>query len=193
MQLLADWSIMSTQDRPAASTVPEWKPILAALGNEAARTVFARAALGHLDRQARAGLNTRETKAVATWLGLGVLIDDPDGGALTVDGAALRAVLAAGRTGGDDAVQGRAGVGKYLAGGTGPRITAWPARPDARRELLVWVRDHALEPGEVLSEAELNQRLRVFHPDVAFVRRYLVDESLLERTPSGTEYAIPGD
>jgi hypothetical protein len=68
-----------------------------------------------------------------------------------------------------------------------------PAAPAERTELLRWVRDHALEPGEVLTEAELNQRLRVFHPDVAMLRRYLVDESLVERTPAGTEYAIPED
>ena len=166
-------------------TAPDWKPLLAALGNEAARTVFAYATLGRLDPAGRAELTTREQKAVRTWLGLGVLTEEEDG-SLAVDGAVLRAPLDAAR----DAEGGRAraGVGKFL---DGPRITAMPAAPDEREELLRWVRDHALAPGEVLAEADLNQRLRVFHPDVAMLRRYLVDASLLERTRSGTQYAIP--
>jgi hypothetical protein len=168
-------------------TTPDWKPVLAALGNEAARTVFAYAALGRLDEATRGELNSREQKAVQAWLGLGVLVEHDDG-SLTVDGTALRAPLAAseGRVTG----KARSGVGKFL---DGPRITAMPAAPAERTELLHWVRDRALEPGEVLTEVELNQRLRVFHPDVAMLRRYLVDASLLERTPTGTEYAIPQD
>ncbi|MGD6979242.1 MULTISPECIES: DUF2087 domain-containing protein [Citricoccus] len=165
----------------------DWKPVLAALGNEAARTVFARAVLDRLDPAARAALNTREQKALRSWLDLGILTEDDDG-SLAVDGAALRSTLAA--PGGEDSGKARAGVGKFL---DGPRVTAMPAAPTERTELLRWVRDHALEPGEVLAEAELNQRLRVFHPDVAMLRRYLVDESLLERTASGAEYAIPED
>jgi hypothetical protein len=167
-------------------TAPDWKPVLAALGNEAARTVFAYAALGRLDPAARGELNTREQKAVQAWLGLGVLVEDD--GSLSVDGAVLRSTLAS--TGGEGSGKARSGVGKFL---DGPRITIMPAAPAERTELLRWVRDHAVEPGEVLTEAELNQRLRVFHPDVAMIRRYLVDESLLERTPSGTEYAVPED
>jgi hypothetical protein len=168
-------------------TTPDWKPVLAALGNEAARIVFAYATLGRLDPAARGELNTREQKAVQAWLGLGVLVEDDDG-SLSVDGAVLRAALAS--PGGEGSGKARSGVGRFL---DGPRITVMPAAPAERTELLRWVRDHALEPGEVLTEAELNQRLRVFHPDVAMIRRYLVDESLLERTPSGTEYAISED
>lgn len=174
-----------------------WKPILAALGNEAARTVFARAALGQLDAAARAGLTSREAKALQTWLSLGVLSEAPDDGsvascgAVTVDGAHLRAALAAPEESG--ARKARTGVGKFLVGGLGPRIQVLPATPAERRELLLWVRDAALRPGEVLTEPQLNERLRVFHEDVALVRRYLVDHGLLERTPTGTEYALPAD
>jgi hypothetical protein len=168
-------------------TTPDWKPVLAALGNEAARTVFAYAALGRLDPAARGELNSRERRAVQAWLGLGVLVEDDDG-SVSVDGAVLRATLAS--PGSEGSGKARSGVGRFL---DGPRIIGMPASPAERTELLRWVRDRALEPGEVLTEAELNQRLRVFHPDVAMIRRYLVDESLLERTPSGTEYAIPED
>ena len=174
-----------------------WKPILAALGNEAARTVFARAALGQLDADARAGLTSREAKALRTWLSLGVLSEAPDDGsvascgAVTVDGAHLRAALAVPEVSG--AQKARAGVGKFLVGGLGPRIQTLPAAPGERRELLLWVREAALRPGEVLTEPQLNERLRVFHEDVALVRRYLVDHGLLERTATGTQYALPAD
>lgn len=179
-------------DPPQPTSVPDWKPILAALGNEAARTVFARATLGQLDAAARAALNSREAKAAATWVRLGVLTEDPDNSSLTVNGQVFRATLAAPAAGGER--RARAGVGRFLGReGTGPRIEAMPAAPAERTELLRWVRDAALEPGEVLTETQLNQRLRVFHPDVALLRRYLVDEQLLERTSTGTEYAIPQD
>ena len=37
------------------------------------------------------------------------------------------------------------------------------------------------EPGEAYPEAEVNARLGALHPDVAALRRYLVDESFLRR------------
>ena len=37
------------------------------------------------------------------------------------------------------------------------------------------------EPGERYAETEVNNRLRAFHPDVAALRRYLVEESFLDR------------
>ena len=176
-----------------------WKPILAALGNEAARTVFARAALGQLDADARAGLTSREAKALQTWLSLGGPLRGsrrrlPHHGRFGHRGRlppARRSHRARGEQGG--AQKARAGVGRFLVGGLGPRIQALPATPAERRELLLWVRDAALRPGEVLTEPQLNERLRVFHEDVALVRRYLVDPGLLERTPTGTEYALPAD
>ncbi|XKH57523.1 DUF2087 domain-containing protein [Citricoccus nitrophenolicus] len=173
-----------------SDAAPDWKPILAALGNEAARTVFARAALGTLDPVARGDLTTKEQKSVEGWLKLGILTED-DIGSVTVDGNALRAPLIVPASGGQR--EARAGVGKFLVDGRGPRIDTMPASPAERTEVLRWVRDHALGADEVLTEAQLNQRLHVFHPDVAMMRRYLVDASLLERTATGTEYAIPAD
>ena len=37
------------------------------------------------------------------------------------------------------------------------------------------------EPGEAYTEAEVNARLAAFHPDVAALRRYLVDEGFMNR------------
>lgn len=55
--------------------------------------------------------------------------------------------------------------------------------PTKIRKRLV-VLDHLsqqFEPGEKYDETEVNNRLRAFHPDVAALRRYLVEEGFLER------------
>ncbi|HET6667265.1 MAG TPA: DUF2087 domain-containing protein [Intrasporangium sp.] len=55
--------------------------------------------------------------------------------------------------------------------------------PTRLRKRLV-VLDHLaqeFEPGERYDEAAVNVRLRAFHPDVAALRRYLVDEGFLDR------------
>ncbi len=55
--------------------------------------------------------------------------------------------------------------------------------PTRLRKRLV-VLDHLaqeFEPGEKYDETAVNTRLRAFHPDVAALRRYLVDEGFLDR------------
>jgi hypothetical protein len=55
--------------------------------------------------------------------------------------------------------------------------------PTRLRKRLV-VLDHLAQefaPGERYDEVEVNRRLRAYHPDVAALRRYLVEEGFLER------------
>jgi hypothetical protein len=55
--------------------------------------------------------------------------------------------------------------------------------PTKRSKRLI-VLDHlaqAFDLGEVYPEAEVNERLRRFHADVAALRRYLVEEQFLTR------------
>lgn len=55
--------------------------------------------------------------------------------------------------------------------------------PTKIRKRLV-VLDHIaqeFEPGEKYDETAVNNRLRAFHPDVAALRRYLVEEGFLDR------------
>ena len=55
--------------------------------------------------------------------------------------------------------------------------------PSKRAKLLV-VLDHLaqrFEPGQVYSESEVNDLLSAAHPDVAALRRYLVDDEFLSR------------
>ncbi len=60
------------------------------------------------------------------------------------------------------------------------RLTGIPATRSKRLVVL----DHVarvFEPGVRYPEREVNALLRAFHPDVAALRRYLVDEELLSR------------
>ena len=64
-------------------------------------------------------------------------------------------------------------------------------RIPARRSRRLVVLDHLaqrFEPGIRYTEAEVNERLAEVHPDVAALRRYLVDEGLLDRTIDGDRY-----
>ena len=120
-----------------------------------------------LDRLARAGLVRR------------------DGDAVVFDGEAVRALLASPpRPAGPERFLDRDG-----------RIDRYPAAAGERRALLRWIAGRAFAPGEILSESAVNERLLPYAPgeDVAVLRRYLVDHDLLERTRSGSEYALVPD
>lgn len=64
----------------------------------------------------------------------------------------------------------------------------------ARRGKRLVVLEHLagiFEVGIRYPEREVNDRLRAFHPDVAALRRYLVDEGFLDREP-GTYWRCGG-
>ena len=69
------------------------------------------------------------------------------------------------------------------------KIDRYPSSPAERRELLAWVAQEALGLDEVVTEKELNDRLREFSDDHVMLRRHLVDFSLVERTRSGSSYS----
>lgn len=71
------------------------------------------------------------------------------------------------------------------------RLRSIPARRGKRLVVLQHVLA-AFEPAVRYPEREVNERLRAFHPDVAALRRYLVDERLLDRTP-GVYWRPDGD
>lgn len=64
------------------------------------------------------------------------------------------------------------------------QLVAMP-RKEANRWILLQHFAAAIEPGEDHEETAVNARLRQFSDDVAMLRRYLVDEGLLERRPPG--------
>lgn len=71
------------------------------------------------------------------------------------------------------------------------RITVLPARRTVRLLLLDEVAQ-AFEPGRRYEEAAVNEILKALYDDHATLRRYLVDEDLMSRTPDGTYWRSGG-
>jgi DNA-binding transcriptional ArsR family regulator len=66
----------------------------------------------------------------------------------------------------------------YLVDG---RLTTIPAQEKKRRIVLRFLLERVFTGDRGYSEQEVNQRLALFHPDVASLRRYLVDGGYADR------------
>lgn len=153
----------------------DWRTVVAMLANPDTRRTLARVIVESEDalssHQAQRGL-ARLTEA-------GLVKDG------AVDASALRTLLA------ENARPQKAGPDRFLT--PAGRLIAMPSRPGDRLELLRLIAGRVLQPGEVVTERQLGERLAAFDDDVATLRRLLVEAELLERTPTGTEYAlVPG-
>jgi hypothetical protein len=71
------------------------------------------------------------------------------------------------------------------------RISVIPAKRAARLLLLDQVAQ-AFEPGRRYPELAVNEILKALYDDHAALRRYLIDEGLLSRTPDGTYWRSGG-
>ena len=67
-------------------------------------------------------------------------------------------------------------------------LVSMPVKEPLRVQLLTWIAS-TLPTGD-LPETQINAALRPIHPDVAMLRRYLVDYGLVERPEPGV-YRIP--
>lgn len=158
-------------------TTADWRVLVAALANDDARTVYAQLVLGQEPDLGGTQRAARSVEQSVRKLSRAGLVDDSG----RVSGVVFRDLLAAA------ASPRRDGIDRFLVDG---RIVQYPSNPAERQALLQRVAASALQPGEVVDEAEINERLAAFHDDVAVLRRYLVDAQLVERTRSGTEYAL---
>jgi hypothetical protein len=151
-----------------------WRGVAAALLNPDLRAVLVEAI------EAVELTPARRERAAARLVEMGLLRETPDG--LEFDEGFVRALLA------ESPISRPTGPQRFLDGDG--RIDRYPVQALDRIELLRWVAGEAFAPGEVLSEQETNDRLARFGDDTAVLRRYLVDAELLERTRSGSEYAL---
>lgn len=160
----------------------QWRPLVAALANDRVREAFARLTLGADADEALEGLPpSRRRHVVETMRRAGLVTDD-----LRADGGAFARALAAAPS-----PPRPTGIARYLS--REGRLIGYPSNPDERRELLTLLAARILAPGEILDERGINERLAALTDDVAVLRRYLVDHELVERTRSGTEYALVVD
>ena len=63
----------------------------------------------------------------------------------------------------------------------GDRLVSIPAKPRKRDLLLPVILDRCFPEDRDYEEKEVNMRLALLHPDVAALRRYLVDGGLMTR------------
>jgi hypothetical protein len=61
------------------------------------------------------------------------------------------------------------------------RLASIPAQERKRTVVLRYLREQVFEEERAYPEKEVNQRLALFHPDVASLRRYMVDAGLVTR------------
>lgn len=72
------------------------------------------------------------------------------------------------------------------------RLVAIPRPGKLRQALLVQLAER-FEPGRLYSEKDVRETLVPVHDDHAALRRYLVDEGLLERSNDGGTYGRPAE
>ncbi|MCJ7712141.1 MAG: DUF2087 domain-containing protein, partial [Chloroflexi bacterium] len=61
------------------------------------------------------------------------------------------------------------------------RLVTIPAQPKKRQIVLRFLLERVFTEDRDYPEKEVNQRIALFHPDVASLRRYLVDERYVHR------------
>lgn len=156
------------------------------LADDDRRQVFAALTLGatDVDDVSRAtGLTAeRSGKALARLVAGGLVVASDDGGLVVLGAAFQRAARQAlARPASDEHAGEPAGRRKVLdAFVRDGQIVSVPATRAKRRILLDWLAQD-FEPGRRYTEARVNAILERRHPDAATLRRYLVDEELLDR------------
>jgi hypothetical protein len=168
------------------SAEPSPALILGRLADERRLRVLSAIALGATsvaETAARAGLSEDDAaRALAHLVGAGI-VRQGEGGLEVDPGTFSRAARAAAtprkRADLSDATPEQEAVLRHFVDGDG-RITALPAREAKRRLVLEYVAAR-FEPGREYPESEVNGLLLPLHDDVASMRRFLVDEGLLER------------
>lgn len=153
------------------------RPLLAALANPAAREAFARVVLN----AAPDTPSSREHRALTQLESAGLVTRSDE--TWVVDEARLRDLLQQG-------VRRRPKDGPERFLTTDGRIDRYPSQPDERDELLQALVPRAIGPTEILSEAELGDRLSALTDDTARLRRALVDHGFLDRDRAGTSYRV---
>ncbi|MDQ0849985.1 hypothetical protein QFZ65_001923 [Arthrobacter sp. B3I9] len=177
---------MSAVTEGARLSGPHWRRLVAALANKDARTAYAQIVLGAKLPDVLADLSDRRrNRALAALLESGLVEPTSAADELQASEAIFRNLLAQ-----QPRRQAQTGLARFMRLG---KIERYPANMADRRELLAWIAGEAVEPGEHLTEKQVNERLLSYTDDVVLLRRYLIDLGLLERTPSGSSYSRPNE
>ena len=160
--------------------------IVGMLADDDRRRCFAALELGATTRDAvvsATGLSsTKAAKALGRLVSGGLVVSGDDGGLYILGAAfsrAARDALTKPDTGefDDHADDVRKVLKTFVVDG---RIVQIPVAAAKRRVLLGWLA-HEFEVGRQYSEAMVNLTLGRYHQDTAALRRYMVDEGILDR------------
>ncbi|WP_329046382.1 DUF2087 domain-containing protein [Amycolatopsis sp. NBC_01488] len=110
-----------------------------------------------------------------------------DAGLVTVDGDRYRAVPEVFR-----AALAKAPADPLDALFDRGRLVAIPHSGKRRQALLAYLAER-FEPGRLYTEQDVREKLVMVHDDHATLRRYLVDEGLLQRSNDGGAYGRPSE
>lgn len=163
---------------PGASTAGVWIQVAAGLKNPAMRELLGQVLTGQDPERGAAG--ARSSKDLARWEQIGLLRRGQTG-AWELNEQLLGDTLAAAGAAKAD----RSGINRFF---DGTKLHTLPAKPADRMQVMAYLRDAVIGGDEQLREDQVNERLRVFHPDTALIRRYLVDHGLLLRAVDGSSY-----
>jgi hypothetical protein len=175
----------------AAPAEPDAGTIVGLLADDERRRVTAAVVLGATSLPAVADATGMTADRVSRALGRlaeAGLVADVEGVGLAVDGTVFQRAARAARARppstehADESGERRQVLDSFVRDG---RITSLPAGRAKRMVLLDWV-VQVFEPGVRYCERDVNELLAARHPDTAMLRRYLVDEGLLDR--GGGEY-----
>jgi hypothetical protein len=163
---------------------PHWRRVVAVLANTDARTAYAQIVLGAKPAEVLPDLKEqRRNRALAALLESG-LVELHAADKFDAPESIFRDLLTQ-----FPRRQAQTGLARFMRLG---KIERYPANTGERRELLAWIIREAIEPGELLTERQVNERLLSYTDDVVLLRRYMVDFGLLQRTPSGSSYSRQG-
>ena len=161
---------------------PHWRRVLATLGNGDARTAYAQIVLGAAPGDVLPDVKQqRRNRALAALLESG-LVEQQASGELVAADSIFRDLLAQ-----QPRRQPQTGLDRFMRLG---RIERYPANMTERRALLARIANEIIEPGEKLTERQVNERLLSYTDDVVLLRRYMIDFGLLQRTPTGSSYSL---
>lgn len=158
-----------------------WRAVMAALSNPHVRHIFAELELGAPLEAVGKEMGASRRRRALTTLRKSGLVHDVDGETVINAEVFPRALASA------PPPARPTGVERFLM--KDGRIDRYPDDATERAELLALLASQALDVGEVVTEREVTDRLTRFTDDPAGLRRAMVDEEILERTRSGSEYA----
>jgi hypothetical protein len=165
----------------------EARELVGLLADDDRRRVFAALVLGASDAgtvREQSGLDTRAAgRALQRFVDAGLVVRADDGTHhLLGEAFVLAARAEAGRTPErDEHADQPEDVARVLRSFVRDgRVVSIPTTRSKRLALLDWLVQR-FEPGRRYSEQRVNEIIAVVHPDTAALRRYLVDEGMLDR------------